>query len=85
MKEDWLNRVVLIKGFDHLTHLCNHFTDWYNEFRPHSTLDGAIPDDVFHKREWKKPPVDSKNVLSNIKVKYYSDTCFTAYQLKQAA
>jgi len=26
------------------------FEDWYNEVRPHSSMDGATPDEVFHRR-----------------------------------
>ncbi|MFC1611694.1 DDE-type integrase/transposase/recombinase, partial [Myxococcota bacterium] len=47
LKYEWLFRVPLIKGFDHLAGLCEHFCVWYNSFRPHSTLNRARPDDWY--------------------------------------
>ncbi len=46
LKSEWLKRVPIIRGFDHLPRLCDEFCDWYNEWRPHMTLDAARPDDV---------------------------------------
>lgn len=31
LKSEWLGRVPLIRGFDHLTGLCRSFLQWYNE------------------------------------------------------
>ena len=28
----------------------NRFEDWHNEIRPHSSMGGAMPDEVFHGR-----------------------------------
>lgn len=51
LKYEWLKRVALIKGIDHLTELCNEFELWYNSWRPHMTLDGNRPDDVFLRQQ----------------------------------
>ena len=45
---EWLKRVPIIKDFDHLTMLCEEFECWYNRWRPHMTLDGLRPDDVYY-------------------------------------
>ena len=44
LKYEWLKRIALIKGIDHLTCLCKEFEIWYNRWRPHMTLDGIRPD-----------------------------------------
>jgi putative transposase len=38
LKYEWVKRVPLIKGFDHLMSLCTEFESWYNGWRPHMTL-----------------------------------------------
>ncbi len=47
-KYEWLRRVPLIRGFDHLTELCVSFSTWYGQWRPHQGIAGARPDDVYH-------------------------------------
>ncbi len=47
LKYEWLRRVAIIKGIDHLAELCDEFQLWYNHWRPHMTLDGLRPDDVY--------------------------------------
>ena len=48
LKHEWIYRARLVKGFDHLTHLCQGFTNWYNIWRPHMALDCQRPDDVYY-------------------------------------
>lgn len=60
LKYEWLKRVVFTKGFDHLVALCEEFEDWYNAWRPHMTLDGLRPDDVYYGRKPVKPQRDAK-------------------------
>ena len=61
------------------------FTDWYNDWRPHMTLDGARPEDVYSGRKIEKPARDAKTVPSNIERRYFKDTRITGYRLKDAA
>jgi transposase InsO family protein len=85
LKYEWLKRVSLIRGFDHLVTLCEEFEDWYNTWRPHMTLDGFRPDDVYYDRKPKIPQRDSKTVPSNIQQYLFRETRVTGYRLKSVA
>ncbi len=85
LKEEWLRRVPLIRGFDHLEELCAGFVDWYNDWRPHMTLDGARPEDVYAGREIKRPARDAKAVPPGIERRCFKDVGITGYRLKDAA
>ena len=50
----------------HLTDLCKEFELWYNSWRPHMTLDGIRPDDVFYNNKPNKPERDAKTVPTNV-------------------
>ena len=85
LKSEWLKRAVLIKGIDHLTELCNEFEIWYNRWRPHMTLDGFRPDDVYYDKKPNKPERNAKTVPSNIEKHYFRQTRITGYRLTKAA
>lgn len=85
LKYEWLKRVPLIKGFDHLALLCNEFESWYNAWRPHMTLEGLRPDDLYDYNKRKKPQRDAKTVPGNIERHAFTETRITAYRLKTAA
>jgi len=85
LKYEWLKRVPTIKGFDHLTMLCKEFECWYNSWRPHMTLDGLRPDDVYYKKKTKKPKRDSKTVPCYIEQHLFQETRITGYRLNKAA
>jgi len=85
LKYEWLKRVPVIRGFDHLTVLCREFREWYNEWRPHMTLDGARPDDVYSGDEFRRPDRDAKKVPWNIERRVFRATRVTGYRLKVAA
>ena len=85
LKYEWLKRVSLIKGFDHLATLCDEFVDWYNAWRPHMTLDGLRPDDVYYDRKPGRPDRDSKTVPENIEQYLFQETRITGYRLKHVA
>ncbi|MEN8128487.1 MAG: hypothetical protein ABFR90_11900 [Planctomycetota bacterium] len=65
---------AFIKGIDHLTDLCNEFQIWYNRWRPHMTLDGLRPDDMYYSNKPDKPERDAKTVPQNIEQHYFSST-----------
>jgi transposase InsO family protein len=69
LKYEWLKQVALIKGIDHLMELCKEFELWYNSWRPHMTLDGLRPDDVYYDKKPDKPERDAKTVPGNIEQK----------------
>jgi len=71
--------------FDHLTMLCREFHCWYNTWRPHMTLDGLRPDDVYYKKTLEKPKRDAKTVPCNIEHRFFQETRITGYRLQKAA
>jgi len=85
LKYEWLKRVALIKGIDHLTELCKEFEVWYNNWRPHITLDGIRPDDVYYNNKPDRPGRDAKTVPCNIEKHYFRQTRITGYRLRKAA
>jgi transposase InsO family protein len=85
LKYEWLKHVSFIKGFDHLVKLCEQFEDWYNTWRPHMTLDGLRPDDVYYDKEPEKPKRDAKTVPCNIEHHRFRETRITGYRLKDVA
>jgi len=85
LKYEWLKRVAIIKDFDHLSKLCDEFEDWYNTWRPHMTLDGLCPDDVYYGRKPEKPQHDAKQVPNNIEQHRFKETRVTGCRLKKVA
>jgi len=85
LKYEWLKRVALIKGMDHLAELCNEFEVWYNRWRPHMTLDGLRPDDVYFDNKPDKPERNAKTVPCYIEQHYFRHTRITGYRLGKVA
>ena len=73
------------QGFDHLTLLCNEFEIWYNTWRPHMTLKGLRPNDLYYSRKPETPNRKVKTVPGNIERHVFPETRITAYRLKAAA
>ena len=85
LKYEWLKRAAFIKGIDHLTELCKEFEIWYNNWRPHMTLDGLRPDDVYYGKKPEKLKHNAKTVPYNIEQHYFRQTRVMGYRLKKAA
>ena len=85
LKYEWLKRVPMIRGFDHLQGMCTQFADWYNEWRPHMTLNGFRPDDCYQRDLPEPVPHDAKVVPLNIEKKVFKETRVVGYRLKKAA
>ena len=62
-----------------------HPESWYNAWRPHMTLEGLRPDDLYYDRKPDKPSRDAKTVPDNIERHIFRETRLTAYRLKKAA
>ncbi len=75
----------ITKGFDHLTSLCTEFESWYNGWRPHMTLNGLRPDDLYYSHTPEMPRRNAKTVPNNIDRHVFAETRLTAYRLKAAA
>jgi transposase InsO family protein len=84
LKYEWIKRTAFIKGIDHLTELCKEFAIWYNSWRPHMTLDGIRPDDVYYNKKPKKPERNAKTVPCNIEQHFFHQTRITGYRLTKA-
>ena len=85
LKYEWLKRVALIKGIDHLTERCSEFEIWYNRWRSHMTLDGLRPDDVYYDKKPEKPGREAKTVPRNMEQCFFCETKITGYRLKKTA
>lgn len=85
LKYEWLKRVPIIKGFKHLGSLCDEFSYWYNEWRPHMGIEGRRPDDVYLESEFEPVSRSAKIVPLNIEKRRFRETRITAYRLKNAA
>jgi transposase InsO family protein len=81
LKYEWLKRVPLVGGLDHLAQLLLDFADYYNSWRPHSTLDGAVPDLIHAGRQWSVSPKTAKTVPGNIERRFFPETRITAFRL----
>ena len=55
LKYEWLRRVPVIKGLDHLGVLLADFVCYYNARRPRSTLKGAVPELIHAGQQWSPP------------------------------
>lgn len=65
--------------------MCTEFEDWYNGWRPHMTIDGFRPDDLYYGRNLEMPKRDAKTGPGNIERHILAETRLTAYRLKNAA
>ena len=81
LKYEWLKRVPVIKGLDHLEALLVDFACYYNSWRPHSTLRGAVPELIHAGQQWSVPPKTAKTVPANIERRFFPETRITAFRL----
>ena len=81
LKREWLNRVPVIRGLDHLAQLLRDFAVYYNEYRGHTTLGGAVPSLIHRGEQWTKPEKSAKTLPPNIERRFFADTQITAYRL----
>jgi len=85
LKHEWLFRVPLIKGFDHLSSLCASFSIWYNGWRPHMTLGGARPNDFYCRDVPESVRRDAKVVPLEIERRHFAETKVMGYRSSKAA
>lgn len=62
LKREWLGRVAVIRGTDHLRALLEDFVDYYNQWRPHMTLGGATPEIIWLNKGWRTPDSSEKRI-----------------------
>jgi len=81
LKYEWLKRVPVIRGLDHLGQLLRDFAVYYNEYRGHATLGGAVPVVIHRGEQWSRPEKSAKTLPGNIAHRVFADTRITAYRL----
>ena len=81
LKCEWLRRVPVIRGLDHLEQLLHDFEVYYNEYRGHATLDGATPSVIHRGEQWSKPEKSAKALPDNLERRFFPDTQVTSYRL----
>ncbi len=81
LKYEWLNRVPVIRGLEHLGRLLCDFAVYYNEYRGHAKLGGAIPSVLHRGEQWTKPERSAKILPVDAERRVFADTRVTAYRL----
>jgi transposase InsO family protein len=81
LKYEWVKRVPVIRGLDHLAQLLRDFAIYYNEYRGHATLGGAVPPMIHRGEQWTKPEKSAKTLPPSIERRVFSDIQITAYRL----
>ena len=85
LKYEWLKKVAIIRGYRHLTHLCESFTEWYNDWRPHEYLGNATPAEVFRNKSVPLIPKAAKDIPADLEIKSFRESKVTGYRIKKAA
>jgi transposase len=85
LKYEWLKKVPVIRGFQHLTHLCSSFAEWYNNWRPHEFLGSCTPAMAFQNKSVPLVPKTAKDVPVNLETKSFKETKIFGYRIKKAA
>jgi transposase InsO family protein len=81
LKHEWLARVVLIRGLDHLGQVLADFQKYYNECRPHQRLGGALPATVYRGQTWHMPDRSEKQLAGPIRLRHFREQRITIYEL----
>ena len=81
LKHEWLKRVPVIKGLDHLEALLADFACYYNGWRPHMALGGAVPDVIHAGHHWQRPARTGKAIPAHIERRFFCETRITAFRL----
>ncbi len=81
LKHEWLARVVLIRGLDHLGELLADFELYYNRYRCHRRLRGATPSMIYAGTDWQKPERSAKTLRHPIRLRHFREQRITVYEL----
>jgi putative transposase len=81
LKDEWLRRVPVVRGLDHLGQLLRDFGVYYSEYRGHSCLAGAVPACIHRGEQWTKPLRSAKAVPTAIERCVVADARVTMYRL----
>ena len=81
LKYEWLKLVPVIRELDHLDRLLHDFAIYYNEYRGHARLGGALPAVIYRGEQWSKPEKSAKTLPLNFERRVFAETQITAYRL----
>ncbi len=81
LKREWLARVPLIRGLDHLSELLAAFAVYYNEYRGHRRLGRATPLMLYRGQIWRRPNRSAKTLLGSVRTRHFAETRITVYEL----
>jgi len=81
LKQEWLRRVPVIPGLDHLSQLLDEFSEYYNHWRGHSAVGGAAPAVIHRGDAWQRPDRSAKALPGAIERGFFPDTRVTAFRL----
>ena len=81
LKREWLARVVVIRGLEHLGELLADFEVYYNQHRCHQRLNGATPSMMYQGRDWQKPDRSAERVVGPIRLRHFREQRITIYEL----
>jgi transposase InsO family protein len=81
LKKEWLRRVPVIRGLDHLSQLLDDFSEYYNHWRGHSTIGGAVPSVIHRGEAWQRPDRSAKTLPGAIERRLFPDTRVTAFRM----
>jgi putative transposase len=85
LKYEWLKKVPVIRGYRHLSCLCESFSNWYNNWRPHEFLGSATPAMAFKNKAVPFILKNAKDIPANLEIKRFEEAKVTAYRIKKAA
>ena len=66
---------------DHLSALLDDFEVYYNAYRGHMTLGGALPAVIHSGVQWSKPDKSAKMLPATVERRVFADAAITAYRL----
>jgi len=71
----------ILRGVDHLELLLSDFAVYYNEYRGHITLAGAVPDAVHAAQHWQRAERSAKVLPVPIERRHFAEVRVTAFRL----
>jgi transposase InsO family protein len=81
LKCEWLKRVPVIHGLDHLSELLRDFEVYYNCYRGHARLGGAVSKVIHRGEQWNRPAKSAKMLPADLQLRFFTDVRVTAYRL----
>ncbi len=68
------------KGAPH-AYLTDGFSEYYNHWRRHSTIGGAVPSLIHRGEVWQRPDRSAKALPDAIERRFFPDTRVTAFRM----